>query len=129
MDRLRGHRPRVLVIDDDALVCRSLARGLSPVAEVVTTMGGLTGIDRIDRDPHFNVVLCHLAMPFVDGVAIHTHLQVNHPHLVDRLFFNRGSKSAGYESFRAKHAARMLGEPVDLAALRALVQRFTVRSA
>lgn len=123
MDRLRDQRPRVLVIDDDALVCRSLSLGLTPVADVVTAMGGLTAVEWLERDPQFNLLLCHLAMPFVDGVAVHAHLESNHPHLTERLYFTRGARSVGYEGFRAKHRAKMLPEPIDLAALRALVQR------
>ena len=65
-----GSRVRALVIDDDAAVCRALDRRLRAAGcEVSVATGGEAGV-KVLLDSSWDLVLCDLCMPGVDGVAV-----------------------------------------------------------
>ena len=62
-------RPRLLYIDDDAGLCRLIARGLERRNfEVCTCLDGREGVSRAASEP-FDVVAVDHYMPFQDGLA------------------------------------------------------------
>jgi len=62
-------RPRVLCVDDDALVLKGLKRQLSPRFDVVTASDAQAGLDVLLGDEEVAVVLSDLLMPGIGGVA------------------------------------------------------------
>jgi CheY-like chemotaxis protein len=65
-------RLRILIVDDDPLVIKSLGDTLEAEGHLVTTAsGGREGIDVVqaaaDRNERFAVVITDLGMPYVDG--------------------------------------------------------------
>jgi signal transduction histidine kinase/CheY-like chemotaxis protein len=83
-------RARILLIDDDGILLRSVQALLEPEHEVVTALGGADGLTILARDQDFDVVLCDLLMPRVDGVAVFSVLQRTAPHLAKRVVFCSG---------------------------------------
>jgi CheY-like chemotaxis protein len=90
----RAHRDltelRVLVVDDDAIVCRTLARVLWP-AHVVTTAKAIDALEVIARDGPFDAVLCDLVMEPIDGVRFLELLMRVSPEHASRLAFLTGA--------------------------------------
>jgi PAS domain S-box-containing protein len=77
--RLRGLR--VLVVDDDLGVCRSLSEMLErDGCSVETAADGEAALARIAASP-CDVVLTDVVMPRMDGYELFTRLQETHPHL------------------------------------------------
>ncbi len=61
-----SNRKRVLIIDDEPQIVRTLERWLSQYADVVTARGGSEGLERF-RDGPFSLVLCDWNMPGMSG--------------------------------------------------------------
>ncbi len=81
---------RVLVIDDEPQLLRAYRRLLGRDHEVSVANGGAAGLALIEKDPAFDVVVCDLMMPDVDGVKIYRSLDRIAPHLKPRIVFSSG---------------------------------------
>ena len=83
-------RARILLIDDDKMLLRSVKMLLEPEHEVVTAFGGADALTILSHDKDFDVVLCDLLMPKVDGIAVFSILERTAPQLAERLVFCSG---------------------------------------
>jgi len=113
-------RGKVLVVDDEALVGRSVARLLS-AHEVTVLTSPREALRRAAGGERWDVVLCDLMMPEMSGMELEERLAVEAPELVKRTIYLTGG--AFTERSRAFLAAGrpFLEKPVDPAGLRALV--------
>lgn len=115
---------RVLLVDDDALVRRSIARLLRGV-EVVSLGSGREALAHLATDADFDVVLCDVMMPDVTGVELRDHLQDAHPSLVGRfVFITGGAFSPETAAELRRSGAPILQKPVKPAELRRKVAEF-----
>lgn len=73
-------RPRVLCVDDEALVLKGLSRQLSARFEVITAPDAHAGLDVLLGDAEVAVVLSDLVMPDIDGVAFLQQSMIVSPH-------------------------------------------------
>lgn len=84
-------RPRVLVIDDDAALARSLVRQLSSRCDVTTAGNGKLGLEQLlQPGAAFDLVLCDLSMPVMNGRQLFEQLHHRAPHLAESLVFITG---------------------------------------
>ena len=81
---------RVLVIDDDAMVCRSLTRLLQAHHTVVAVFEAAEGLRRIEAGERFDVILCDVMMPEVSGVEFYERLRESVPEQAARVVFVTG---------------------------------------
>jgi CheY-like chemotaxis protein len=81
---------RILVIDDEPVVLRAFRRILEPPHRVVIAEGGAAGIGILERDLGFDVILCDMSMPGVDGAQVFRYLEQVEPRLLSRLVFSTG---------------------------------------
>lgn len=73
--------PKILVIDDDALVRESLCTYLEDSGySVLAAKGGSEGLTILEKDD-VDIVLCDLRMPDVDGLDVLRHTVANYPDL------------------------------------------------
>src|SRR5215831_3674807 len=72
-------RPRILVIDDEPLLGRTLSFMLEEHHDVVVVEGGEQALRTLDSDARFDLVLCDLDMPGVNGSSVHTAVALTHP--------------------------------------------------
>ena len=79
---------RILIVDDDALVARSLARMLRGHELVLSGDGESALWECLSRD--FDLILCDLMMPRLDGAGFYTALREHRPRLADRVVFMTG---------------------------------------
>jgi signal transduction histidine kinase/CheY-like chemotaxis protein len=66
-----GQRGRVLVVDDDLQILKAFRRILSRVHEVTIAGGGQEALELLEAQPGFDVVICDLVMPEIDGPALY----------------------------------------------------------
>ncbi len=81
---------RILVIEDDRLLARALARMLAQHHRIEVTDGGEAGLARLAADPAFDLVLCDMMMPQTSGVDVYEQLRARDPALARRMIFMTG---------------------------------------
>jgi len=112
---------RVLVIDDEAAVCRSLARILRG-HDVTLSQDASRALDLCRTQP-FDLIFCDLMMPGTDGVAFYDSLHTTHPNQASGVVFMTGGVfSNAAAEFVEKLENPVINKPFDIGALRSLVR-------
>ncbi len=113
--RAQSRRGRVLVIDDEPLVLKTMSRMLERRHEVVSAEGGQRALEVLASDDHFDVVLCDLMMPVADGEAIFEVVTKHLPELRERIIFCSGGVfTPRARAFVSSIQNSVLDKPVDL---------------
>lgn len=108
-------RARVLLIDDEPLLLRSLREAVDNEHEVVTALGGGAAIELLQRDTSFDLVVCDLQMPDVDGVSVHEAIAIRAPELMPRfVVMTGGAVTPRAANFMLKAKPRSLKKPISL---------------
>jgi signal transduction histidine kinase/ActR/RegA family two-component response regulator len=95
-----GSRPRVLVVDDEPLVCASLYRVLSRDFDVVPHTSARHALALVRAGEPFDIVLCDLMMPEMSGEAFHAELSQLRPKLAaEVVFLSGGAFTPGAQEF------------------------------
>jgi PAS domain S-box-containing protein len=116
------HRPRVLVIDDEPAVGRTIERILRADADVVVVRGARDGLARLATE-EFALILCDVMMPGMSGIELHERLAEERPELLARVhFMTGGAFTPRARQFLDMIGARRIDKPIDPARLRALVR-------
>jgi two-component system cell cycle sensor histidine kinase/response regulator CckA len=105
---------RLLVVDDDVLVARTLARQLSGHhVEVVSS--GQAALERLSTGKsNFDLVLCDLMMPDMTGMEVYEAVEERCPALAERfVFISGGGVTERSRKFLEAHADRVLPKPID----------------
>ena len=80
----------VLLIDDEPSMQRALKRLLQRRGHTVTTAtNGLKGLEAI-KERSYEVILCDMRMPDLDGPGFYREMERSHPHLCSRIIFLTG---------------------------------------
>jgi PAS domain S-box-containing protein len=117
-------RPHVLVVDDEPLVSRALARMLEADADVVIAERARDALERVRAGERFDLVLCDLMMPDLSGMELHAALQAIDPAIADRMVFvTGGAFTQAASEFLERVPNARLEKPIDRAALREVVRR------
>ncbi|MCK5800378.1 MAG: PilZ domain-containing protein [Deltaproteobacteria bacterium] len=82
-------RARLLIVDDEVLLLRSLKRHLQRFFEVVTAEGVVQALEEIEKQPP-DVVLCDVMMPDGGGRAVYEGAVAHHEALGSRFIFMTG---------------------------------------
>ena len=113
---------RLLLIDDEPMLLRSLADLLSNDHATISAQGGEEGLAVLERDRNFDLILCDLQMPSVDGVAVYDVIARTAPELLERFAFMSGGVVTGRaREFMERVRPSVIEKPIDLEALLALV--------
>ncbi|WP_165230510.1 hybrid sensor histidine kinase/response regulator [Aquisphaera insulae] len=121
------HRPKVLVVDDEADVLRSVHDLLRRSYEVVTRQDGEQALEVLRREPDVAVVLSDQRMPGMSGVELLRQARSIRPESTRLLFTAFTDIRAVVDAINEGHVFRYVTkpwEPGDLeAALRQAVER------
>ena len=103
---------RILVIDDERMVRRTLSRLLvAHGCEVIEADGGVTGLERA-RTGEFDVVICDLMMPDLDGATLHDELVRARPELAARtVFISGGAVTERTRAFAERPEITLIAKP------------------
>jgi CheY-like chemotaxis protein len=120
--RLRAGR--VLIIDDEPFLGDALRRALGSENLVEFVAEATEALARLRRGERYDVVLCDLMMPGMDGIEFHRRLSEERPDEAERVvFITGGAITARVESFFLRVPNLLLEKPVDLDGLRGLIER------
>jgi PAS domain S-box-containing protein len=118
---------RLLLIDDDPIVLRSLARNLKRRYCVVTAHGGKKGVEILANDRAFDVVVCDLMMPGLDGPGVYSEIAAIAPDLPGRVIFCSGGVfSERVREFLASVKNPIVGKPASLDQLEEAIARLPI---
>jgi signal transduction histidine kinase/ActR/RegA family two-component response regulator len=124
---------RILSVDDDPLLIKSLRDALEADGHaVVTANGGQEGIDAFrlaeERNEHFAVVITDLGMPYVDGRKVASAIKNDSPSTPVILLTGWGQRLVA-EGDVPPHVDRVLNKPPKLRELRAALAELAGGSA
>jgi signal transduction histidine kinase/CheY-like chemotaxis protein len=124
-----GRRGRILVVDDEGAVSRSIHRLLSSEHEVISTASAGEALAWIGSGRAFDVVLCDVMMPHMTGAELYQEIARTRPALAERVvFITGGAFTSGTREFLARCANACLEKPIDPRALAAAVRSLVDRS-
>jgi len=105
----------LLLVDDDQLVARSLARALRRAAQVTVAGDGHEALGRLEAGERYDAILCDLMMPRMSGMEFHARVVAQHPALAPRMIFMTGGAfTPGAHEFLQRVSCPCLDKPVDL---------------
>ena len=115
-------RPRVLVVDDDALVGSAVRRALAGDHDVTLATSGRAALALLQAGQTFDAMVSDLLMPDLTGMELHDEVTRLDPELASRTAFMTGGAYTGAaQTFAGRMGDRVVAKPFDLKALRAVV--------
>jgi CheY-like chemotaxis protein len=115
---------RVLVVDDEPFLGEALHRALGDENQVDVVTDAASALARLQAGERYDVVLCDLMMPTMDGIDFHDRLSASLPEEANRIVFITGcAYTSRVESFFHRVPNTVLEKPVDIEGLRALIDR------
>ncbi len=120
---LGGPRGRVLVIDDEPMLCSAVERILRPHHDVVLTTLAAEALPRLEAGEQFDLILCDLMMPRMTGMDFHAALQRLRPDLTGRvIFLTGGAFTQQAKAFLERVPNRRVEKPFNSRALLAVTR-------
>lgn len=93
--------PRVLVVDDDAMLRSSVAEILAEAGyETVEADNGVNALNRLKEDANFDVVLTDMKMPEMDGPALLNELRTHYPDISVIMMTGQGTIDTAVQAMR-----------------------------
>ena len=115
-------RTRVLLIDDEPMLLLSWQRLFARDYDIQTALGGQAGVRLLEQDDAWDVVVCDLMMPDLDGAAVFEWVHQHRPALAPRMLFcTGGAFTPRAVAFADLIGDRLLQKPVMPADLRAAI--------
>ncbi len=85
-----ARQARILVIDDEQMMCDMLCALLEDDHEVTAFSSSRAALEHLRSGASYDVVLCDLMMPELTGMDLHAELMRNRPELLNRMVFMTG---------------------------------------
>ncbi len=121
-----ARRSRVLIIDDEPMVGKSLRRLLGSEHEVEVLAHAGEAVARIRAGERFDTILCDLLMPEVSGMGVYRALSEAAPDQARRIIFMTGGAfTAEALEFLSQVPNPKVDKPIDFEALRVLLRKRT----
>jgi CheY-like chemotaxis protein len=114
-------RPTVLVIEDDAEVRAMLVRILAPAYSVDIAADGEAALWRFETGERFDVVLCDVSMPNMDGPSLVHHLRRLDAAQARRVIVLTGNAASASAARLSEHF--VVEKPFRVSELRELIGR------
>jgi PAS domain S-box-containing protein len=112
---------RILLVDDEIAVGRSLSALLSGEHEVVPVTGAREALARLEAGEHFDVILCDLMMPEISGIELYAQIPAGKR---DRIvFMTGGAFTPQAREFLATTNRPRLDKPFSEQQLRDAIER------
>ncbi len=115
-------RARVLIVDNEPLIVRAVGRLLSGDHDIDSASNGLEGLSRLKYEGPFDVVVCDLMMPEMNGMELYRKVQEELPLMASRFVFLTGGAFTDQAArFLREVECPTLDKPIDPELLRAVV--------
>jgi CheY-like chemotaxis protein len=122
-----GTRPRaarVLIVDDESNILTAMHRLLSPEFEVILAAEPESALDRLSAGESFDVILCDVMMPRMNGVELRDRVEAFAPDQAARIIFITGGLLLPHvRALIDRTPNTCLEKPIDPEGLRELIRR------
>ncbi|NCG17810.1 MAG: response regulator [Rhodobacterales bacterium] len=120
---LDNRKARILVIDDDPRVARSIKLMLRN-HDVTLAEDGSAALDLV-RKNRYDLIICDVMMPVMDGPAVYENMKSTNPMACERLVFLTGAATNPHTHAALHNTGRqILGKPTNRKQLEELVDHF-----
>jgi CheY-like chemotaxis protein len=121
--RVASSQGRVLVVDDEVLVCTTMSRLLSREHIVVALTDARAALERFAQGERYDVIFCDLMMPDMSGMDFFAALREIAPEQADKLVFLTGGVfTPTAKAFVAGISNLCINKPFETEYLRNLVR-------
>jgi CheY-like chemotaxis protein len=118
-----GDGARVLVVDDEPAIGRTISAMLGKTHRVSTVATGDEALLRLRDGEHFDLVLCDLMMPGTSGIELYETMARERPEVAERfVFITGGPVTERAQAFCARMVGRTLAKPFGPKELRAFLR-------
>jgi signal transduction histidine kinase/DNA-binding response OmpR family regulator len=123
-EELTVHNHTILIIDDELSLANGLARLLRRTGHTVETVAnGRLALAKLDERT-YDLILCDMRMPDLDGPSLYRLLERQKPHLCSRFIFLTGDTlEPATQAFLEQSNAPCLTKPFSIAEARRAIQR------
>jgi CheY-like chemotaxis protein len=123
-----SRRARVLLVDDEPSIRAVYPEVLGLDYEVVVAANGREGLAILAERTDFDVIVCDMTMPGVDGPQFYEALRAQAPQLLTRILFcSGGLVTARLRQFAKSIPNQFLDKPIALETLCAALERVAHR--
>ena len=119
---------RILVVEDDGLVSEFLRVALEELGIVDVAWNGEEALKKMG-DTHYDVIICEVVMPKMDGVELFKTATAREPETRDRFLFLTGSVSDTRFSFLKENKLVHILKPAPVGKIKRSVRDIMMRSA
>ncbi|WPB73297.1 PAS domain S-box protein [Archangium violaceum] len=117
-------RGRLLIIDDEPLVARSLSRIIGRQHQVVVVVNSQEGLAQLTFGEPFDVIFCDLMMPGLTGMDLYEQVLERRPELAPRfVFITGGSYTPRARRFLETVPNTWLEKPFDVQHIQRLIAK------
>jgi signal transduction histidine kinase len=121
-DLIARRRGRVLVVDDEPLITRTVQRALSKDHDILALSSAEDALAHINSGERFDVILCDLMMPQMTGMDLHTELlRVAQDQAARMIFLTGGAFTPRARAFIDETSNQFIEKPFDAIHLRAII--------
>jgi len=121
---------RILIIDDEPLLGQTLLYAFKGRHEVSICTSGREALNRLQTDSSFDLVLCDLMMPDVNGAVVYASVKADYPELAERfVFMTGGAFTTRAREFLSQHPGAQLEKPFNIADIERLLGQFAAAAA
>jgi PAS domain S-box-containing protein len=114
-----ARRGKILMIDDEPVILNILARALGTSHDCVTTTKPNEALERLRAGEHFDLILCDLMMPVMDGSEVYTELSRFAPEQARKMvFLSGGAFTPALQAFLSGVSNERIAKPFDVAKLK-----------
>jgi CheY-like chemotaxis protein len=113
---------RVLIVDDDPLVRKAVARVLARRCELTMVGRGDDAIALLSSGARYDCIFCDLLMPDMTGFELYAVLMMRFRELADRVIFFSGAGEVSKEFLR-RIPNDFLEKPFNVSTMREMVER------
>lgn len=115
-------RKKVLIVDDEELILRSLRRMLRADYDVEICSSGRKALEMIQAN-EYDAILCDIMMPGLGGVAVYEALEKIRPEARERMIFiSAGTFTEKTQKFAKTTKQPVMEKPVTQKALRQVIE-------
>ena len=116
-------RGRILVVDDEPIICFTIERLLSAEYDVAAVTSASAALDKILHGERYDVILCDLMMPEMDGIELYEALGREARTQAERIVFvTGGAFTPRGQEFLASVPNARVEKPFDVESLMRLIR-------
>jgi two-component system, cell cycle sensor histidine kinase and response regulator CckA len=122
-------RGRILVVDDEEAICKTMKRLLGRQHEIVTAVSAARAREILQADRAFDLILCDMMMPDMSGMELHALVDAQDHALAERfVFVTGGAFTPAASRYLSNVGNRRIEKPFDTAELEQTVARALARA-